>query len=134
MTKQAGPSLHQLLMQLFAVLLFSRTSINAWPTSGRGDSLRTSLQNGMKSHPSYTINSLTQFQLYNQNNKQGDDSQPESYDVAPEGFLSSDFRSVGDGKKVRVLLYIALSLIPCLFLVPFFLSRDFVPPGDLPPM
>jgi hypothetical protein len=47
-----------------------------------------------------------------------------------EGYLSSDFASIGDGKQLRVGLYIALALVPVLFLVPFFLSRDFVPPLD----
>eukprot|EP01041_Mallomonas_annulata_P007383 gene7383-15074_t len=49
---------------------------------------------------------------------------------SPEGYLSTDLGSIGDGKQLRVLTYIALSLIPCLFLIPFFLSRDFVPPVD----
>lgn len=48
----------------------------------------------------------------------------------PEGYLNSDFSAIGDGKQFRVLLYIGLALIPCLLLVPFFLSRDFVPPVD----
>ncbi|KAJ1432620.1 hypothetical protein B484DRAFT_26915 [Ochromonadaceae sp. CCMP2298] len=48
----------------------------------------------------------------------------------PEGYLSSDFASIGDGKQMRVGLYIGLALVPVLFLVPFFLSRDFVPPMD----
>jgi len=47
-----------------------------------------------------------------------------------EGYLSPDFSTIGDGKQIRVLLYIGLALIPCLALVPFFLSREFVPPID----
>lgn len=47
---------------------------------------------------------------------------------APQGYLSSDMNKMEDGKQNRVLAYIGLALIPCLFLVPFFLSRDFVPP------
>lgn len=50
--------------------------------------------------------------------------------INAEGYLPTDFNSVSDGKKTRVLLYIALALIPCLALVPFFLSREFVPPVD----
>lgn len=46
---------------------------------------------------------------------------------SPEGYLNPDFNTVGDGKQLRVLIYIALALLPCLFLIPFFLSRDFVP-------
>jgi len=49
-------------------------------------------------------------------------------DGAPQGYLSSDLKSMGEGKQSRVLAYIALALVPCLFLVPFFLSRDFQPP------
>lgn len=47
---------------------------------------------------------------------------------SPQGYLSSDMNKMEDGKQNRVLAYIGLALIPCLFLVPFFLSRDFVPP------
>lgn len=46
----------------------------------------------------------------------------------PQGYASSDLDSLGEGKQLRVLAYIGLALIPCLFLVPFFLARDFVPP------
>lgn len=53
-----------------------------------------------------------------------------SIDSRPEGYLPSDFSSIGDGKQTRVLLYIALALVPCIALIPFFLSRDFVPPID----
>mmetsp|Transcript_12951 Transcript_12951/g.16920 ORF Transcript_12951/g.16920 Transcript_12951/m.16920 type:complete len:153 (+) Transcript_12951:33-491(+) len=40
-----------------------------------------------------------------------------------------------DAKETRVLIYIILSLIPCLFLLPFVLSRDFVPvdPSEFAP-
>ncbi len=56
--------------------------------------------------------------------------QIKSENQAPEGYLSSDFSSIGDSKQIRVFIYIAFSLIPCLFLIPFFMSRDFVPPID----
>lgn len=49
---------------------------------------------------------------------------------SPEGYLPSDFNSLGDAKQTRVLLYIGLALLPCLALIPFFMSRDFVPPID----
>jgi len=45
-----------------------------------------------------------------------------------EGYLNTDFKKVGQEKQSRVLAYIVLALVPCLFLVPFFMSRDFVPP------
>jgi hypothetical protein len=48
----------------------------------------------------------------------------------PEGYLSSDINSLGEGKQLRVLIYIGLALLPCLLLVPFFLSREFIPPSD----
>ena len=48
----------------------------------------------------------------------------------PQGYMPSDLSTLDDGKQFRVLAYIALSLIPCLLLIPFFLSRDFVPPID----
>ena len=48
----------------------------------------------------------------------------------PQGYLNADFSTIGDGKQLRVLVYIGLALVPVLFLVPFFMSRDFVPPTD----
>ncbi|CAM9570284.1 unnamed protein product [Discosporangium mesarthrocarpum] len=33
----------------------------------------------------------------------------------------------GGNKQARVILYVALSLIPCLFLVPFLFSNEFIP-------
>lgn len=45
----------------------------------------------------------------------------------PEGYISSDLSSINQGKQVRVLIYIALAILPCLFLIPFFLNRDFIP-------
>ena len=53
-----------------------------------------------------------------------------SNNLSPEGYLPTDFSSLGDAKQSRVLLYIALALLPCLALIPFFMSRDFVPPID----
>ena len=53
-----------------------------------------------------------------------------SPDSKPEGYMSSDLTSMEDGKQFRVLAYILIALLPCLLLVPFFLSRDFVPPTD----
>ena len=47
-----------------------------------------------------------------------------------KGYISSDLGNLDDSKQLRVFAYIALALIPCLFLIPFFLSRDFVPPID----
>eukprot|EP01038_Epipyxis_sp_PR26KG_P012199 gene12199-16342_t len=67
----------------------------------------------------------------NQNEKLSKDS--EIYNIKagePEGYISSDLSSIGDDKQLRVFLYIALALVPCLFLVPFYMSRDFVPPTD----
>ena len=47
-----------------------------------------------------------------------------------QGFQSSDLKLLGEGKQLRVGLYIALALLPCLLLLPFFMSRDFVPSLD----
>jgi hypothetical protein len=52
--------------------------------------------------------------------------------ATPQGYLNPDMSKLGDAKQSRVLLYIGLALVPCLLLVPFFLSRDFVPPQDIP--
>jgi hypothetical protein len=46
----------------------------------------------------------------------------------PDGYLNADMKNMAEGQKSRVLAYIGLALVPCLFLVPFFLSRDFTPP------
>jgi len=59
-----------------------------------------------------------------------DEIEPPVVSDEVEGYLSPDFSSIGDGKQIRVLLYIGLALIPCLALIPFFLSREFVPPID----
>ena len=48
----------------------------------------------------------------------------------PQGYASSDLDALGEGKQLRALAYIGLALVPCLFLVPFFLARDFVPPVE----
>ena len=57
----------------------------------------------------------------NENNKSGE----------TQGYLNTDIKKMGSEKKSRVLAYILLALLPCLFLVPFFMSRDFVPPTDM---
>ena len=46
----------------------------------------------------------------------------------PDGYLNADIKKMAEGQKSRVMAYIGLALLPCLFLVPFFLSRDFSPP------
>lgn len=45
--------------------------------------------------------------------------------------LNPDF---SDAKQTRVLIYIILSLLPVLFLIPFMLSRDFIPQDMIPPV
>lgn len=47
-----------------------------------------------------------------------------------EGYLGSDLSKLGNDKQSRVLFYIGIALLPCLFLIPFVMSRDFVPPTD----
>jgi hypothetical protein len=46
----------------------------------------------------------------------------------PDGYLNQDIKNMAGEQKSRVFAYIGLALLPCLFLVPFFLSRDFTPP------
>ena len=46
----------------------------------------------------------------------------------PDGYLNQDIKNMAGEQKSRVLAYIGLALLPCLFLVPFLLSRDFTPP------
>ena len=45
--------------------------------------------------------------------------------------LNPDF---SDAKQTRVLIYIILSLLPVLFLIPFMLSREFIPQDMMPPV
>lgn len=52
-------------------------------------------------------------------------------EILPES-LSPD---LSDPKQTRVIIYIILSLLPVLFLIPFMLgSRDLIPLDDLPPV
>ena len=52
-------------------------------------------------------------------------------DILPES-LNPD---LSDPKQTRVIIYIILSLLPVLFLIPFMLgSRDLIPLEDLPPV
>jgi hypothetical protein len=41
---------------------------------------------------------------------------------------------LSDGKQTRVIIYVLLSLLPVLFLIPFMLSRDLIPLDQLPPV
>ena len=45
-----------------------------------------------------------------------------------EGYVNSDLTAIDSDKQIRVLLYISFALLPCLLLLPFFMSRDFIPP------
>lgn len=55
-------------------------------------------------------------------------NEPETYEI--KGYLKTDLAEVGDGKQLRVYLYMALALLPCLILIPFFMERDFSPVMD----
>ena len=82
------------------------------------------------SHSSITGKSL---RVYLHNDEDNLNNAEETYttkNISPDGYLNTDFNSIADGKKTRVLVYIVLALLPCLLLVPFFLSRDFIPPVD----
>lgn len=81
----------------------------------------------------YSLQRLWQSSSDGDNEENVADKTPSKFITAPEssvpqGYLSSDMSKMEDGKQNRVFAYIGLALIPCLFLVPFFLSRDFVPP------
>ena len=44
-----------------------------------------------------------------------------------EGYLNPDLSKMDDSKLSRVVVYILVALLPTLLLVPFYLSRNFVP-------
>lgn len=44
-----------------------------------------------------------------------------------EGYLNTDLAAMDDSKLSRVFAYILIALLPCLLLVPFYMSRSFVP-------
>jgi hypothetical protein len=67
--------------------------------------------------------------------------QDSGFAVAPflsQGEISEDARrapNLSDPKEARVIIYMILSLLPILFLVPFMLgSRDLIPMDALPPV
>ena len=45
-----------------------------------------------------------------------------------------DEADLSDPKQQRVILYIIISLLPVLFLVPLMLNRDLIPLENLPPV
>eukprot|EP00527_Entomoneis_sp_CCMP2396_P001584 CAMPEP_0198145884 /NCGR_PEP_ID=MMETSP1443-20131203/25953_1 /TAXON_ID=186043 /ORGANISM="Entomoneis sp., Strain CCMP2396" /LENGTH=86 /DNA_ID=CAMNT_0043809645 /DNA_START=273 /DNA_END=533 /DNA_ORIENTATION=- len=51
-------------------------------------------------------------------------------EIVPES-LNPD---LSDGKQARVLIYTILSILPVLFLIPFMLSREFIPADMMPPI
>ena len=70
----------------------------------------------------------------------GDDAEPTEKAVAPflsqgeivQGALNPD---LSDPKQARVIIYIIMSLVPVLFLIPLILgNRDFIPMESLPPV
>ena len=70
----------------------------------------------------------------------GDDDESTEKAVAPflsqgaiaQGVLNPD---LSDPKQARVIIYIILSLVPVLFLIPLILgNRDFIPMESLPPV
>jgi len=71
-------------------------------------------------------------------NQSNDEKKAET--VAPflsQGEIADDVLNpdLSDPKQARVIIYIILSLIPVLFLVPLILgSRDFIPADMLPPV
>lgn len=64
------------------------------------------------------------------NNDNNNDINNSNGRIKAEGYLGSDLSTLDNDKQSRVLLYIGIALLPCLFLIPFVMSRDFVPPTD----
>ena len=64
------------------------------------------------------------------NNSNNDNNNSINGNGKIEGYLGSDLSKLDNDKQSRVLLYIGIALLPCLFLIPFVMSRDFVPPTD----
>ena len=64
------------------------------------------------------------------NNSNNDNNNSINDNGKIEGYLGSDLSKLDNDKQSRVLLYIGIALLPCLFLIPFVMSRDFVPPTD----
>jgi hypothetical protein len=97
-------------------------------------SYRTLMANSQskESHRSEYSSSMRRFVLDERNADSVDNSpktdEPETYEI--KGYLKTDFNEVNDGKQLRVYLYMALALVPCLILIPFFMERDFSPAMD----
>lgn len=53
--------------------------------------------------------------------KVADPSQP------VQGYLNPDLTKMDESKMSRVVVYILVALLPTLLLIPFYLSRNFVP-------
>ena len=66
----------------------------------------------------------------NNSNNDNNNSNSNNDNSKIEGYLGSDLSKLDNDKQSRVLLYIGIALLPCLFLIPFVMSRDFVPPTD----
>jgi hypothetical protein len=44
-----------------------------------------------------------------------------------QGYFNTDLNTMDDTKMSRVVAYIFIALLPCLLLVPFYMSRNFTP-------
>jgi len=68
------------------------------------------------------------------------DQEVESSAIPPlfisQGEIDEDALKIdlSDGKQTRVILYVIVSLLPVLFLIPLMLGRDLVPLESLPPV
>ena len=108
-------------MQLFILFLLisSSLSFKYLPSTKLSKFYSKSLTNYNK------ILSLKDDQ--NSNNQISDETY--GYDQKIEGYINMDLSKDDDGKQSRVVLYIIFAILPCLLLVPFMMSRDFVPQG-----
>lgn len=91
---------------------------------------RPSLARLFRTLPLFVSDNMRDDSSRSQRTRDSNDYDSPESEGTPEGYLNADISKIGDGKQLRVLIYIGFALVPVLFLVPFFLSRDFVPPVD----
>ena len=65
-------------------------------------------------HPSSEVEEMEKLKV-------ADPSQP------VQGYLNPDLTKMDESKMSRVVVYILVALLPTLLLIPFYLSRNFVP-------
>mmetsp|Transcript_6122 Transcript_6122/g.13362 ORF Transcript_6122/g.13362 Transcript_6122/m.13362 type:complete len:162 (+) Transcript_6122:75-560(+) len=102
----------------------------------------SSLELSMVSEDESSSSGVVELADDDQEEEQEQPSQPPSSPSSAAPFLSQGEISeealnpdLSDPKQTRVILYIIVSLLPVLFLVPFMLgSRDLIPLDEMPPV